>query len=103
MTLALTLTLNLALTLTLTLALTTTLTLTPTLINAAWGVFDGHGSQNGTLVAEVASATIEHVLRAHWARLRSEPEHLMTDAFGQAHRAVIAAPHQPDPKPKPKP
>ena len=31
--------------------------------NAAWGVFDGHGSQNGTLVAEVACATVEQVLR----------------------------------------
>ena len=38
-------------------------------------------------------AAVEQVLRAHWARLRSEPEDLLTDAFGQAHRAVIDALH----------
>ena len=38
-------------------------------------------------------AAVEQVLRAHWARLRSEPEDLLTEAFGQAHRAVIDALH----------
>ena len=59
--------------------------------NAAWGVFDGHGSENGTLVAEVACASIEKFLKASFHRLRSEPEEAMTEAFGQAHQAVIAA------------
>ena len=64
-TLTLTLTLALALALSLSLSLSLTLTL----------------------------AAVEQVLRAHWARLRSEPEDLLTDAFGQAHRAVIDALH----------
>jgi len=49
--------------------------------NIAWGVFDGHGGDNGTQVAHVASLCVRDFLAANWARLRPEPETAFKEAF----------------------
>ncbi len=66
--------------------------------NAIFGVLDGHGGENGTLVAEVAAEAIKAHLVEHFNALRTSPEAVCIDAFGKAHeaarRAVLAAhPH----------
>ena len=53
----------------------------------AWGVFDGHGSEHGELVARTAAAAIEGYLREHFGRLRDEPEEAFVEAFSLAHSA----------------
>jgi serine/threonine protein phosphatase PrpC len=66
--------------------------------NVAYGVFDGHGHDNGTLIAQTASASVEAFLRAHFDDLRGpseQKEALFVAAFRQAHekcrRAIIDA------------
>lgn len=56
--------------------------------NHAFGVFDGHGSDNGTLAAQTASDTIETYLATHFDQLRVDPEATFTAAFKAAHEAV---------------
>jgi hypothetical protein len=58
--------------------------------NIAWAVFDGHGSDNGTQVARVASLCVRDFLAAHWVRLRSDPEAAFKDAFQEAQEAIRA-------------
>ena len=53
--------------------------------NAVFGVLDGHGGQNGTLVAQVAADAIKAYLAEHFNRLRTEPEAVFTTAFEKAH------------------
>ena len=55
--------------------------------NQVFGVLDGHGSDNGTLVAEVASDTIKAYISENFARLRTEPEVVFNTAFEKAHEA----------------
>ena len=63
--------------------------------NAVWGVFDGHGGENGALVAQVAADTVKAHLAAHFVKLRTEPEAVCIAAFELAHeaarRAVLAS------------
>jgi hypothetical protein len=54
----------------------------------AWAVFDGHGGDNGTQVARVASLCVHDFLAAHWVRLRSEPEEAFREAFSKAQSAI---------------
>jgi len=59
--------------------------------NAAYGVFDGHGGQNGALAAQVATDSVKAHLQANWAQLRTDPTRLFTNAFEQAHKAIRVA------------
>ena len=59
--------------------------------NMAWGVFDGHGSDNGRIASVAATRAAEAHLKTHFGRLRSEPQAVMTEAFEAAHTAVRAA------------
>jgi serine/threonine protein phosphatase PrpC len=59
--------------------------------NQVFGVLDGHGSENGTLVAEVASGAIKAYLAEHFNRLRTEPEAVFATAFERAHEAARQA------------
>ena len=59
--------------------------------NAVWGVFDGHGGENGTLVAQVAADTVKAHLAAHFGKLRTEPEAVCIAAFELAHEAARRA------------
>ena len=65
--------------------------------NAAWGVLDGHGGDNGTLVARVAANTIRDYLKLHFYRLRTEPEAVFKSAFEKAHEASRQAVLSSDP------
>lgn len=58
--------------------------------NMAWAVFDGHGGDNGTQVARVASLCVRDFLAAHWVRLRSDPEAAFKDAFEKAQGFIRA-------------
>ena len=55
--------------------------------NACFGVLDGHGSDNGTLIAQVCSDVIEQYVRDNFNRLRTEPEAVFNVAFEKAHEA----------------
>ena len=59
--------------------------------NQVWGVLDGHGSDNGTLVAEVCASVLEAYVREHFDRLRSEAEAVLHEAFERAHDAARTA------------
>jgi serine/threonine protein phosphatase PrpC len=65
--------------------------------NQVFGVLDGHGSENGTLVAEVASGAIKAYLAEHFNRLRTEPEAVFITAFERAHEAARQAVRKVDP------
>ena len=65
--------------------------------NQVWGVLDGHGSDNGTLVADVCAAAIKGHLAEHFNRLRTEPEAVFTRAFELAHEAARKAVLEADP------
>ena len=60
-----------------------------------FGVLDGHGAENGALVAKVASDAIQEHLAANFGRLRStsqsEVELVFTTAFERAHDAARKA------------
>ena len=59
--------------------------------NAVFGVLDGHGSENGTLVAQTASDTIQAHLAEHFNALRTQPDATFAAAFRAAHDAARQA------------
>ena len=59
--------------------------------NQVFGVMDGHGSDNGVLVAQVARDVIKEHLETHFDRLRTEPETVFDEAFELAHDEVREA------------
>ena len=59
--------------------------------NAVFGVLDGHGADNGTLVAQVAAEAIKAHMAEHFGQLRTEPEAVFTAAFEKAHEAARQA------------
>ena len=59
--------------------------------NALFGVLDGHGAENGELVARVAAGAIEAYVLAHFGRLRTEPAAVFRAAFEAAHDACRRA------------
>lgn len=59
--------------------------------NAVFGVFDGHGSENGSLVAQVSADAIKAHLAENFSMLRAEPETVFSVAFERAHEAARTA------------
>ena len=59
--------------------------------NHVFGVLDGHGGENGTLVAEVASDAIKDYLADNFNKLRTSPEETFTIAFQKGHEAARQA------------
>ena len=59
--------------------------------NQLYGVLDGHGSEYGTLVAEVAARAMETILTEQFNRLRTDAEGLFHEAFELAHEAARTA------------
>ncbi|KAL3923647.1 MAG: hypothetical protein SGPRY_004154, partial [Prymnesium sp.] len=59
--------------------------------NFIFGVFDGHGHDNGKLAAKVASDTTRVYLTENFAKLRSEPDKVMHDCFERCNKAIFAA------------
>lgn len=61
--------------------------------NYVWGVLDGHGHDNGKVASEAARDSLRAFFEArhNFARLRSEPQATMEEAFAQANEAVRVA------------
>ncbi|KAL1514567.1 hypothetical protein AB1Y20_003661 [Prymnesium parvum] len=59
--------------------------------NMLFAVFDGHGPENGAMVAQVAAQTVRDYVVSHFNALRSEPESVFTEAFELAHKAALDA------------
>lgn len=66
--------------------------------NWLFGVLDGHGSENGTLAAEVASAVIKEYCVEHFSDLRTDATAVFNAAFERAHEAVRVALLEADPE-----
>lgn len=56
-----------------------------------FAVFDGHGPENGMLVAQVAAKTVQEYVVARFSQLSSTPETVFSTAFELAHNAVLDA------------
>jgi len=59
--------------------------------NFLFGVFDGHGQDNGKLASHVASDTTRVFLTENFARLRQHPQAVMTECFEKCNKAIFAA------------
>ncbi|KAL3904673.1 MAG: hypothetical protein SGPRY_011200 [Prymnesium sp.] len=59
--------------------------------NMLFAVFDGHGPENGMLVAQVAAKTVQEYVVARFSQLSSTPETVFSTAFELAHNAVLDA------------
>jgi len=55
---------------------------------AIFGVFDGHGKQNGQLAAQTAARVVEEYLCAHATQLLTRPEETLAASFAAAHAAI---------------
>lgn len=56
-----------------------------------WGVLDGHGPDNGALVAQTAASAMKHWFEAHVDQVNSSPQASMAEAFKVAHTSVREA------------
>ena len=59
--------------------------------NFVFGVLDGHGAENGRLVADAAAGAIKAHVAAHFESLRTEPQAVFNGAFEAAHEAARRA------------
>ena len=56
-----------------------------------WSVLDGHGPDNGALVAQTAARALAEWFEGHSDELNKNPQASMGEAFNHAHLAVKAA------------